>query len=175
VSLVAARVEAGGAVARGFFTPKGSLVTVTDVLRDRKEAAVSWADGADRQDKAEIVRRGKDVPQASLLKLESVRPPLRTFAVGSTEGLKVGARVERYLGPDARRQGTVIEAGAERRIAGTLVRNLLVTTRISAGDEAGAPIVDAEGRLIGMVYASSETETYALAIEGLESSFADEF
>ncbi len=73
------------------------------------------------------------------------------------------------MDPNATRE--IVDVSGET----TTYRNLLVTTRITAPGQIGAPVVDAESRIVGVSFAGGQSESLSIAIERVQLDFPDAF
>ena len=55
------------------------------------------------------------------------------------------------------------------------VSNLVVTTSLGTQGEGGAPLLDEQQRVIGMLFANNRTMTFAITIEDLRREFPRAF
>lgn len=55
------------------------------------------------------------------------------------------------------------------------VSNLVVTTSLGTQGEGGAPLLDSQQRVIGMLFANNQTMTLAIPIEDLRREFPRAF
>ncbi len=174
--------SSGGLMQHAFFTHDGYLITVPYGLKNLSSVTVQLEiGGTTRQWQAQIVRRGSFALEAVLLKLNERSPHQGSLPVRNSTSLNPGEEVERYIAPHDRTPGTVKEVSAERNITidenNTIitVRNIIITSQISSPGEAGAPVVDAKGRVVGMVIGASRTETISIPIEDIRLSFPEAF
>jgi S1-C subfamily serine protease len=178
---VVAQILSGGrGVSRGVFTPRGYVIAMVHGVPDPDNLVVGWEEGGERrQSAAEVVRRGSG--EVLLLRL-SGRPlqqyshslPIRIAAT-----LEPEEHVERYLSPTDRAPGQVKQLFATRDITTgdgqVRLSRLLVTTMIAGPGDSGAPVVDAAGRVVGLIYGASQTETVSLMIEDIKAYFSEAF
>jgi len=169
----------------GFFTRNGYLIAFVPL--EIESVVVTWErEGQVYRARAEIVRRGGLLApdELVLLKVASRDLPAERVAIRNSSSLQLDERVERYISATDSTPGMVIASGAEREVTvssadGNLVqkqlRNVLVTTKISAAGDAGAPVIDGEGRVVAVVWGASRTETLSIAIEDLKVSFREAF
>jgi hypothetical protein len=163
-----------GLVAHGFFTPEGYIVTLAGAVQGRDEVRVVWRHGErEMRESAQVVRRGAAPESASFLKLKEaglIRLPTPIRLSGS---LTVNEAVERFLGSHDRTPGRVLKLRSESGGGG--FGGMLVTTKISSGGDAGAPVVDEQGRIVAMVVGGSQTETLSIPVETLKLNFLEAF
>ena len=153
---------ADGGQLRGFFTAHGRVVS-TALARG---GHASWSDGAERA-RAELVVAAEQGDLA-LFTVAGHAAPTADFAVRTAASLRPGDPVVLYLGPQQRTSGRISDD------AGTGPYPL-VTSRISAMGDLGAPLLDGEDRLIGVVAGHDANHTYARPIESIRAAFPDEF
>ncbi len=164
----------------GFLAHNGYVITVKS--ENPTEVTVSWeSDNKKQKAQARFEKTGgRKAPQVMLLKLQGANLPHQVLPVRNSSSLKVGDPVERYLAPHDRTPGKVLEVGGTTKIWGlenssTTLKNALITTKISAVGEAGAPVVDAEGKVVAMVYGASRAETVSIPIEDIKIIFPEAF
>ena len=95
-------------------------------------------------------------------------------------GLQIGDAVELYRGPKYTSRGTVQATSVEREITGVkrgreTREDLLETTNIAAAGDSGAPVLDSEGRVVGMLYAGSRDSSIVIPIEQIMAAFPEAF
>ncbi|MCZ6860979.1 MAG: serine protease [Alphaproteobacteria bacterium] len=94
---------------------------------------------------------------------------------GIAENIPVGSKVIVVGRSAGRVEGTVeaVEMSVTIRTAKGNVRfeNLIMTTGITQGGDSGAPVFLEDGRLIGMVYAGSQTVTMVMPIKPVLDAF----
>jgi hypothetical protein len=169
------RVESGGAARYGFFTAKGFVVTA-DLGQEESAFRVIWSDEAgEKRASARLVNR---VNQIALLQVVGVNVPRQYLPIGLAGSLQAGDSVERYISDNDRVKGTVKDVNAQRTIAMShdkelSLNDLVVTTNISAGGDMGAPVLDKDGKVIGIVYGGSRTETILIPIDEVKGFFRD--
>lgn len=170
-----------GSLAHGVFTPKGYVLAPEHGLGNRQGLRIRWVeDGVEKQSAVEIVKSGSFAREVILLRpLDSPMQP-RPFSIRLASSLRPGEPVERYLGPTDRTPGTVKEVFAAREVWGEgdqplRLRNLLITTRIAGPGDSGAPVLDSEGRLVGLLFGASREETISLMIDDVKVSFPEAF
>lgn len=173
------RLELGGGFQRGFFTPKGFIVTTNTSLLDGSLEAVWTADGVEHRGAVEVVDRGSINRQIALLEVVGVTPPVVQYPIRGAGSLRVGEEVEAYLGPGLRTPGNVVETDAVIENFGTevgsvTVRDILRTTDISGVGDAGAPVLDADGSLVAMILGSN-ANTVSVQIEIIRAEFSQAF
>jgi TIR domain/Trypsin-like peptidase domain len=172
--LVAVEVEIGQqVVATGLILPSGLVVTPCHVAGEAQSVTIR---GSGRWDgPARIVGRQCDV-DAVLLE-PAGGPILPNGSVIRLAGsLKVGEAIERYRNAGDRTPGTVI-ATSERvpYMPDVPARAMLVTTNVTSGGDSGAPVRDAEGRIVGMIVAGGADRSLATPIETLRQAFITRF
>jgi hypothetical protein len=116
------------------------------------------------------------VPLLALLELEGERVSALKLVTRNAGSLKPGDRVERYLSATDRSPGTVI--GLKNDFSMGDVRfPALVTTDLSGPGDAGAPVLDNEGRIVAVVIGGQAAggETYSIPIENIKAAYQDAF
>lgn len=171
----------GGTMASyGFFTPKGFIVVATHTIGKDSSASVTWtSNGVEQQQQAITLGPGSAAPEVTLLQLVGAPLVSRDLPIRVSGSLQPGEKVSRYIGPDDTTPGTVKEIYGQRPIAfdsgtRTLTR-LLITTEIAGYGDSGAPVIDSEGRIVGMIFGASNTEAICIPIEDIKASFFDAF
>jgi hypothetical protein len=176
---VVVRLEAfgGSYVERGFFTPKGYIVSTPDV--GRGEFTAIWSTEAGEEEaRVELVDQGGLVAQGVvLMALAREEPPLRDFETRNTTNMKPGDRVKAFLSPTQSTLGQVVAVGATRLVGNQEFNNLLITTRVTRPGEGGLPLMDAEDRVVGMLFADDRAnrQSASVPIEDIRTQFADAF
>lgn len=118
---------------------------------------------------------------AQLVRIVGRPPPDASLELISTDSLKAGAAIVDLLSADVQRQGEVLRWETIRFPADTTEQSLrllvLVSTRISDPGDGGAPVIDREGRLVGMLfgYNFDRGETYIVPAEQLARAFPEAF
>ena len=165
----------------GFLTGDGYIVT-TDFLPDyRGRIAVTPRGGDDRSPRsARFVERSSTAPGTVLLQLEGSTRPSDEVRVRLAHSLQVGDTVVRYLSRADRASGLVREVNAERDIyksadESITLRDALVTSDISGPGDSGAPVLDEDGRVVGMVLGAGQTETISIPIERIKAAYPEAF
>ncbi len=176
---VVAQILSGGrGVSRGVFTPRGYVIAMAHGVPDPANLVVGWEEGGERrQSAAEVVRRGSG--EVLLLRLSGRPLQQYSLSVRIAATLQPEEHVERYLSPTDRAPGQVKQLFATRDI-GTgdghvRLSRLLVTTMIAGPGDSGAPVVDGSGRVVGLIYGASQTETLSLMIEDIKAYFSEAF
>lgn len=161
---------------RGFFTPSGLIIsTQYSLVSDMR---VVWRSSTGNEEATvEVVERGTEVaPGAVLLELVTEEPPRRTYATRNAQSLEVGDEVRAYVGTEQETPGEVLETGATRNVPSYgPVNNLVVATGLGVEGEGGAPLLDAEDKVVGMLFAGSAERALAIPIEDLRSEFPTAF
>jgi hypothetical protein len=91
-------------------------------------------------------------------------------ATGSTEKQVVGAQVCRSGGSAGWTCGTVTRADVDTRIRGALVRHTWWMGFPSREGDSGSPVIDHDGALVGMVVATTPSETVYVPVDDISSS-----
>jgi hypothetical protein len=163
-----------GLVAHGFFTPEGYIVTLAGAVQGRDEVRVVWRHGErEMRESAQVVRRGAAPESASFLKLKEAGLIRLPTPIRLSSSLTVNEAVERFLGSHDRTPGRVLKLRSESGGGG--FGGMLVTTKISSGGDAGAPVLDQQGRIVAMVVGGSANETLSIPVETLKLNFIEAF
>jgi hypothetical protein len=162
---------------RAFFTPRGMLVSTQ--YANQKRLSVVWrgAEG-DRRAPVKVDPRSDTRTGFTLLHLVGETGPQRRFAVRNGASLKPGERVKAYISNDATTDGKVLARGARAEVFGVgVVENLLVVGEVGGATEGGAPLLDAEDRVRGMLFAEEEGvgKTFVIPIEDIRKRFPEAF
>lgn len=179
---VTARLMSGDvAVSKAVFSPRGYLIAMRHGLPKPDRVEVEWDDGnARRRATAAVLKQGVLSSELVLLQLKDRPLVAMPFTVRIAATLKTGDNIERYIAGNDRAPGQVKEIFASMTVHGGEAKpakldRLLRTTHISGPGDSGAPVLDAEGRVVGLVYGGSETETVSLMIEDVKASFPEAF
>jgi len=166
----------------GVFTPSGDVLAMehgVDTDRRRGVEVVWQADGQTRRSAAIVAKRAALADGVVLLKLRSAPGQRYPFPVRIAATLQPGEPVQRYLSDSDRAPGTVKQLFGEMTVHGNdgpvKVNRLLITTQIAGPGDSGAPVLDARGNIVGLVYGASQTETVSIMIEDVKASFSEAF
>jgi hypothetical protein len=171
--------EGDSLTSHGFVTPTGRIIIFAPTT-DRQEYFLTWIEaGQRRQGRARVVTQrndGREVPYLAMLTLvdgKIAAPPPTTRNAAS---LRPGDRVERYLSPTDRTPGRVVEYRRDFSM-GDGRFPALVTTYLSGPGDAGAPVVDEDGRVVAVVVGGRGEggESYSIPIETIKLAFQDAF
>ena len=167
-SIQVVRVSLGRGWSRGFFTPRGYIIAmVGQLLKASEETTVTWSkDNREYKEIAEVVQVNDWI---ALLKLKHGLLP-GDIPVRNSTSLRQGERVERFISATDKTPGSVLELNVKG-----MKPNVLVTTKISAAGEAGAPVIDSQGRVVAMVLGGSPDKTESLPIEIIKVRFYQAF
>ena len=162
---------------RAFFTPRGMLVSTQ--YANQPGLSVVWrsADG-DRRERVEVDPRSDLSTGFTLLRLAGGETgPERDFATRNGAALKPGDPVTAYLSKTAATEGTVVRLDAQGDVGGGVVENLIVVGEVAGETEGGAPLLDAEDRVRGMLFAQVEGvgDTFVIPIEDIKKKFPEAF
>ena len=170
VQVVRINVE-GKFSSQGFFTSKGYIVAfVGEQIKPSDEVTVTWAEGGHNYN--EIAQAVDVKSMTALFKLKNRGLMPHRTPIRLSNSLQKGEAVERFIGPDDTTPGSVLEINAEGMLG---VGKVLVTTKISFAGDAGAPVVDSQGRVVAMVMGGNQTQTQSLPIEKIKLMFPDAF
>lgn len=170
----------GTMISNGFFTPKGYIVAATHTIGDATQVSVTWiSERKEQHQEAQVMGPGSIAPEATLLKLIGTQLVPHDVAIRISGSLQPGEKVSRYVGPNDVTPGTVKEVYAQRQVLVetrniTLTR-LLITTEIGALGDSGSPVLDSNGKIVGMLYGASNTEAICIPIEDIKASFLEAF
>jgi hypothetical protein len=167
--------EGGRLILKGFFTSKGFIVT-PGLTPIGAQASATWRDqGRVHRAGVAVAKTGAKGVYASMLLLRLVgqQGPRVNFQIRLTGSLHPGERVVGYLDP-----GQIAPGRVTRVVVGTGYgeRIRLMTTKISYAGDAGAPVLDAVGRVVGVVIAKSASNgTESVSMEEVRSDFPNAF
>jgi hypothetical protein len=170
---VVVRIEGPGIERRrGFLTAQGFLIAPAYGMPVGQEASVSWPNGGGTATApAEVLRVGGCERAVAVLELEN--PPASAHAFADAGGLQPGDAVSRLV-PKEPEAGTVVGL----RVTGGGGCTWLVTTRLNNSSsthpgDAGAPVLDANGRMVAMIAMNDpgQGHTLSLPIEHIREVF----
>lgn len=167
-SIQVVRVNLKGGWSRGFFTPKGYIVAmVGQILKDSDETTVTWSkDNREYRETAEVVHVNDWI---ALLRLKHGLLP-GDIPMRNASSLQQGERVDRFINANDKTPGKVLGLNVKG-----LKPSVLLTTKISAAGEAGAPVIDSQGRVVAMILGGSPDKTESLPIEIIKVRFYQAF
>ena len=165
----------GQVTAAGTLIPSGLVVTPCHVVGDARD--VTFRGAGAWNGPATVVERRCDV---DLLLLQPARGPIlpNGVVVRVAGSLAAGDPIERYRGESDRTPGTVISPSTSMSYLGDEQRKmrLLVTTNVASGGDSGAAILDAQGRIVGLLVAGDgATRSLAIPIETVRETFINRF
>jgi S1-C subfamily serine protease len=140
----------------GFIWDKdGHVVTNFHVVRQAEAARVTMADGKTYPARLVGYDADKDV---AVLKIDAPTETLRPVTLGSSAGLHVGQRAYAIGNPfglnETMTQGIISGLGREiRSPTGRPITNVLQTDSAINPGNSGGPLLDSQGRVIGMTTA----------------------
>jgi hypothetical protein len=167
-------------ISRGVFTPRGYVLAMAHGVPDPAKVSVGWVDGDEvKHSSAEVVKHGLVTKEVLLLRLKDPPDRRMPFPTRIAATLQPNESVERYLTPNDRAPGKVKKLFAEMDVhtgkQAVRLNRLLLTTMIAGPGDSGAPVVDANGQVVGLVYGASQSETISLMIEDVKISFPEAF
>lgn len=168
-------IVGGQVTAAGTVIPSGLVVTPCHVLGDATEATLR---GAGRWDGvAHVVERRCDVDLALLEPAAGAILP-NASVIRFAGSLEAGEAIERVRGAGDRTPGKVI-APLERVSYlgdGSEPMRLLVTTNVSSSGDSGAPILDKDQRIVGLLVAGDgESKSLSIPSETIREAFINRF
>jgi hypothetical protein len=165
---------------RGFFTPSGDVISTSEAV-GHEQLSVHW------RHEGETVRAPARIVESKarliLIQLTSGGPrPKVPFDVGRAATLRKGDTIEAYFSPSEHPQGDVRRIGASGDFQDPNgkfhhVRHLIVTSPVGDQGDSGSPVLDAEGRLVGVFYGGRfkhgdvPIESYSIAIDAVRQQF----
>lgn len=168
-------IVGGQVTATGTVIPSGLVVTPCHVLGDATEATLR---GAGRWNGvAHVVERRCDVDLALLEPAAGAILP-NTSVIRFAGSLEAGEAIERFRGAGDRTPGKVITP--LERVSylgdGSEPMRLLVTTNVSSSGDSGAPILDKEQRIVGLLVAGDgESKSLSIPSETIREAFINRF
>lgn len=148
------QISAGGEVATGFALGPGRVVTVAHVLsRRRRGAAIRLLDG--RRATIATVDQRDDL---AVLAVPGLRAPRTTLGSGHGDVMVLVVRNDRVRALPARIRRRIvarIRTPDGRRVVRR--RALVLRADVQQGD-SGAPVLTADGRVAGVVFAQSDLQ-----------------
>jgi S1-C subfamily serine protease len=161
-SVVQVRVDDGKlvpAVATGWVGPCGLVVTVAHVLDGQRRLSVVRADGRVLQ--ADLVGRD-DGSDLALLRARGLGAPRLALAGAAVGSLRIAVRTYDQAEVRSIQLRRRISISIDER-SGTYRRSGLEFTPGLARGDSGAPILDGEGKVVGVAFATTDTVAYASA------------
>jgi len=180
---VTAQIVLDGTVtSHGVFTPSGEVLAMAHGIGSerRRGLEVVWQqDGQTRRSAAMVSKRAVLADGVVLLKVRSAPGARFPFPVRIAGTLQPGDKVVRYLSESDRAPGTVKQVFGEMTVHGAdgpmKLNRLLITTMIAGPGDSGAPVLDADGHVVGIVFGASETETASIMIEDVKAGLPEAF
>lgn len=169
-------IRNGNALARGFFVRDNYLVAFVSDADVPVEVTWSGPEGT-KTYAASVLAQSKNI---AILQISDFDAQIEPVAIRLSTSLQVGDAVSRYASATDITPGTVRAVGETRQVgldsAGNSVSfSALITSNISPEGDAGAPVIDADGRVVGVVYGRSATETIVFPIEAIRLLLPDIF
>lgn len=126
------------------------------------------------------MRRGGRESQAALLRVLGEAPPASgSVRTRATDDVQTGESVSLLVGSDGRLPGEALRMetvpGVPAVEGGTVSLRMLSFTSDSQLGDAGAPLVDSSGRLIGTLVAEGRAGSYAVPVTTLIREFPEAF
>jgi hypothetical protein len=161
-----------GFFAQGFFTSSGYIIAFgSNEVKPSDSVTVTWTSrNGSHKEIADVVNIQTMV---ALLKLRKTGLLPHSAPIRLSISLQPNEAVERFIGPGDRTPGRVLEVNAQGKWQG--LNGVLVTTKISFAGDAGAPVIDAQGRIVAMVLGGSVKETLSIPIEHIKLLFPEAF
>jgi hypothetical protein len=170
----------------GFFVGNNNYIIAFTDLGAPNVMAVTWtSDDRESQRQARIVKRGGFVPdEITLLQVTGGNLSQTAWQIRISRSLQLGESVERYIAAHDRTPGTVVDVDVPKEVTtvnesgetvNTTINNALITTALSAPGDAGAPVIDTDGKIVAVVYGGSQTQSISVPIEDIKLSFPEAF
>ncbi|MDN3022693.1 trypsin-like peptidase domain-containing protein [Streptomyces sp. S.PB5] len=164
---------------RGFVTPKGFVISYNMAFLSGRPTAV-WNAGDDTaHTELQLVRRGGRESQAALLRVLGEAPASGGVRTRDAADVQTGETVSLLVESDRRLPGEALRMetvhGVPAVEGGTVTLRLLAFTSDSRPGDAGAPVVDSSGRLVGMLVAEGRAGSYAIPVAALIREFPEAF
>lgn len=153
--------QEGGSGSGSIIDKRGYVVTNVHVISDAYKIYISLSDGTQYEGRVVGTDSASDIAVLKFDPPEGVE--LKTISFGDSDNLKVGQKLIAIGNPFGfeRTMTTGIVSGLGRPIqssTGTIIRNMIQTdTAINPGN-SGGPLLDTQGRMIGintMIYSTS--------------------
>ncbi len=163
---------------RGFFS-RGDYIIADGwgLEKEGEELLVTWENDGETHQQLAIVEALRD--NIILLRLNEATVSVSPVSIRNTLTLKPGDIVKRYIAPHDITLGRVIEVNARRKVcckSGSQIEVYgPVTTVISSLGDGGAPVIDVEGKVIGLIYGDSRKETIVFPIQEIKRYFPQAF
>lgn len=127
---------------------------------------------------AEVVQVSTTAAVATLLKNVASNPQILGFGpitgIAAIVPSDIGQVVVMYGRDGARREGKILGVNAAIAVStdddprnNVTLTNVIVTSNISSPGDSGAAVLTAEGKLVGMIYAGSQSTTIVVPIESV--------
>jgi S1-C subfamily serine protease len=165
----------GQVIASGTVIPSGLVVTPCHVVNNATSVVLRGAGAWDGP--ATVVERHCNV---DLALLEPARGPIlpNGSIVRFAGSLEPGEAIERYRGASDRTPGKVITPIDSLAYLGDPNKKIrvLVTSNVSSGGDSGAPILDGQGRIVGLLVAGDgSSKSLAIPTETIREAFINRF
>ena len=163
----------------GFFTPRGYVIADRIPFeREQQLVAESPNDPGKAPFKLQLMRVAKSIPVALSRPVDVplIVHPMNVRPAGS---LTIGEVVELYRGPNYTTPGKVLRKNVKTDLTGAhgkeTQEHLLETSNISSSGDSGAPVVDSQKRVVGMLYGGSDEVSLAVPVELIMAAFPEAF
>ena len=169
--------QGSSVLSRGFFVRENYLVAFVSEGVESVSVAWSRSDGVHEYTNASVVRRHGTI---AILKIDNFDAVIEPVTIRLSTSLQVGDSITRVASATDMTPGKVLEVNVSRAVCcdatgASITIPPLVTTRISFGGDAGAPVVDSEGRVVGVVHSSSVNESIIYPIEQIRALMQEIF
>ncbi len=163
----------------GFHTGKGYIITLTtDNLTQGKTFPISWISINKPSSMTVVVeKKGSLAPSATLLRIQENNWSKYTLKTRVSTSLNEGDKVIRYISDSDSTPGTIKDVGIDTKIGKGKVRKALITSSILGPGDAGAPVLDENGKVVGMAVASIllKKKSISVPIERIKADFPHAF
>src|SRR5215211_366554 len=152
--------------AYGFFTPRGYVIT-DRIPFERERQLVAESSSEEGPFKVQLTRFAGYIPFALAhpIDVPLAEHPMNVRPAGS---LAIGEAVELYRSPKYTTHGRVLRKFVKVDLSGAhgieTQERLLETTNISASGDSGAPVVDGQKQVVGMLYGGSDEASLTVPI-----------
>ena len=163
----------------GFFTPQGYIILDRIPFeREKNLLGESPTRTGEGPLTLELVRFATSIPIA-LARPVGLALKGHPMSIRPTGSLAIGETIELYRGSNYTTSGKVLRKSVDVDISGAHGKEthngLLETTKISTPGDSGAPVIDLEKRVVGMLYAGSSSASVIVPIELIMSAFPEAF
>ncbi len=161
-----------GAVARGFFYKDDILVTMASPQGSNNGSyEVVWINenNSEVRSVAEFVFVCSNAPEVIALRITGESSRFPKIPIRKAASLVVGEAVVRFLGESDQAPGTIVQVPHRMHFVWGL-QSYFTTTDITDGGDSGSPVIEEDGRVVGMVIGGSESGSIVVPIDRIKES-----